>query len=83
MFPPKFCTRNTVNDRSTFYVHLYPQLLDSDADAGESLVVVVDVMITVNTWTESFATFQADRPSRESQKLDLWYHPQKTITADK
>lgn len=83
LFPPNFCTRNTVYDRSTFYIHLYPWLLDSDAVAGERLVVVVDVTITVNTWTVSFATFQADRPTRESQNLHLWYHPQKTITAEK
>lgn len=47
-------------------------------------MVVVDVTITVNTWTVSFVTFQADKPTRESQNLDdLWYQIQKTILADK
>lgn len=70
LLPPPFCTGNTSNGRSTFCVHLYPWLLNSEAGAGESLVVA-DVTITVNTWTASFAIFWADRSTRESQNLDL------------
>lgn len=77
LFPPNVCTRNTGNGRSTFYIHLYPQLLDSDADA----VVVVDVIDTVDSQFCNIPGWQTYQ--RKSNLDDLWYHPQKTITVDK
>lgn len=60
-----------------------PSCLILKQELGGSLVVMGDVIITVNTWMAGLRIFQADGPTRESKKLDLWYHPWETITADK
>lgn len=46
-----------------------PSCLILKQELGGSLVVMGDVIITVNTWMAGLGIFQADGPTRESKNL--------------